>query len=469
MTNVGDREPVSGVDRITSGLAVGLPSAVADPSPAEPLPPRWSWLLALGAGPFTPARTALATDHLPFWKVLLIHLTAILLLWPIIEISYRIAEPDHDRLVAEEVWRALTDGGPFYRRQLLVLAVFAILAELGMAASGLLVSPWGARDEPLRTTLWRGLRRGFAVSGAWPVCLLLILGSLAWMQREYGWGDWSPGIARSWVAENQHVVSGLETGLLWIWVYWVVLRCVGAGRPGFASQPPVLCAECGYDIQATAAGGLCPECAAPVADSLNPNLRPGTPWECRARGFAPEAYGRTVGMALRWPWLLGRRMQVTSPDRHHRHFMLISLLITAGTLWLIMNLFFLFEPVALQLDEYILANIADLAGVLTGGTSIAVAMAGLIGGWLTLRGGRPLMHVAMRAAAYTSPLLVLWAALAGVQLWTAQSVYDMCWQTAGGMGNQIMFVVCAAPHLLMASWYGYLTWRIIRGAQYATC
>lgn len=444
------------------------PTPPVSPASADELPkPRWSWLRILVLGPFVPVRAGLASDRLPFWKLLLVHLTAMFLLWPIVELSYLYADPNRELLLIEEVWFIINSGNVMWRGQLLVLLTLTGLAELGMAASGLLVSPWGARDEPLRTTVWRGLRRGFAVSGAWPVCLLLIAGAVAWMEREY-WARWPAGVPRPWIARNQHVVSGLTTGLLWIWVYWVVLRSVGAGRPGFASQPPVLCAECGYDIRATAADGLCPECASPAADSLNPDLRPGTPWECRARRFIPEAYARTVGMTLRRPWLLGRRMQVTSPDRHHRRFMLISLLLAVLVLWLILNLFFVLEPTTGQLDEYILANLADLDGVLTGGVSIAVAMAGLVGGWLTLRGGRPLMHVAMRAAAYASPLLVVWAALAGVQLWTAESVYDMCRQTAAGMGDQIMFLVCAVPHLLMALWYGYLTWRITLAAQYAT-
>src|SRR3989304_4913121 len=116
--------------------------------PMPPALPAWSWIRILAFGPFTPARAGLASDHLAFWKLLLVHLTAMLTLWPIAELSFLYADPDREFLLVSEVWSVLLGGPAMWRRRLLALLALTGFAELGMAASGGLVSPWGARDEP---------------------------------------------------------------------------------------------------------------------------------------------------------------------------------------------------------------------------------------------------------------------------------------------------------------------------------
>ena len=428
------------------------------PVPAEAGPQRWSWVRALVAGPLMPARTALATDHLPFWKVLLIHFVALFLIWPITEVDYWLSEPDDGKLVAEHIVEAIRTEmvqGNLPPGAILAIFFALVLAETGLFLAGAFSSPWGGRDERLRTSIWRGLRRALVVGGVWPVCVIIMACVSGYLER------------LSYDMRLQVQTSGLLTTSLMVWSYWVMLRSVGAGRPGFASPPPPTCAECGYDLSATATDGVCPECAASVANSLSPDSRPGTPWERRTTGTRLESYTATSSQ-LGMPWLLGRRMRVASDDRHHRAFLLVSLLAAAVLFWAMLSLFFVFQSLPFARHAYLVASLTAAASVLTGGLGMAIFIAGLVGSWLTLRSGRPLLHVAMRAASYAGPLVVVWAALVGVQTWAAETMFRVSVQMAGNMGPLMLVLLYVSCHVLMFAWYAYLTWRITLGAQYAT-
>lgn len=77
---------------------------------------------------------------------------------------------------------------------------------------------------------------------------------------------------------------------------------------------PLLCRQCGYDIDNLTAASLCPECAHPIGQSL-PEWRHGTPWQRRTETGSSTLFAAlsTAGAVLSDPRGIWSEIRVLPP------------------------------------------------------------------------------------------------------------------------------------------------------------
>jgi len=130
--------------------------------------------------------------------------------------------------------------------------------------------------------LWPSLRRSTAaVVAAVGLALLLnfLIGS-GFVLLEY------ERIARHWFnpAPTIFAVLAVQAGIL-LMLHWIGRAANGASDETFVLELSPRCESCGYDLTHRPDSGLCPECNASVAASLEPGRRQPTAYE-RAPGLA---------------------------------------------------------------------------------------------------------------------------------------------------------------------------------------
>jgi len=184
-----------------------------------------------------------------------------------------------------------------------MLVFVAVLIELGFAAMGVMVSPWGARDERPMATIRNGLRRVWLSSGHL-VFMILIVGltisllensyerwsnvnprpvsvmpptpptlapgepgydeaaaAFATAQIEYqqnlqtSFADWSAwrGL-QPWYLDNREPICAATGFASFGWYFFVLLRGVGAPRRIRTRWTDPICGNCGAEL-----GGLAPD------------------------------------------------------------------------------------------------------------------------------------------------------------------------------------------------------------------
>ena len=468
------------------------------PATAAPLSP-WPWPLVLLAAPFTPARAVLHSAHLRFSGLLWIHLAGWLLVWGTVELVNWVGNPrtPHETLaeeLIEELQQEASDSEFF-----VVLAfggLGVVLVELGVLAVGGLLSGWGARDEKVRATMARGVRRGVLLSGHWWMTGMLFgaaILSLEHLSNQYYTqevgrprlqgsptsenvgrlareaDEWSSQryLNRPWYLQRQDEILGSCLSVLAAWQLWALLRAIGVGTPGFNSPRPPVCSRCGYDLTGTAPGARCPECGERVAESIGPESRPGIPWEHGAELGRWRAAWRTFAWAARDPFTFGRRMRLTSDDAHHRGFLLAVLVATAVAFPL------LFEPTAVFVEKHIdwgevlpmtIPFAAGAAGVGLGVVVLGGSLFGAIVSWLWKQ---RLIMAAVRAACYASPMVLVAAVLFCLELLSLRAfAYPL--KAAFGLYFRLVAAALVFGQLVVLTlWFCLMNYRIVSGARYA--
>jgi hypothetical protein len=282
------------------------------------------------------------------------------------------------------------------------------IAVVEASIVGLIVGmmAWGARREPLRTSLYHAVR----------LCLLqspqLALGSCVLFGCAVFIYNNDPflrallpvlsGNADAWVA-----AIGMILGA---WAFWGMLRAVAAPRPQSLPATGPDCQNCGYSLRAAAPDGHCPECGEPVTASVGWGARPGVAWEQDRPGW-PGAWWRTQKRAIFESRRFGREMRVWT-SRSHGSFLGVSaaaggLICLAGMVCL--NVVAEPDAVIGPSDYPLVLLVAGCSGA-AGTWAVALVAASLLGTLLSWQSGRNLLPAAMRASAYLSGVPVFVAA-----------------------------------------------------------
>jgi hypothetical protein len=410
-----------------------------------------------------------------------------------------------------------------------------LLFEVSFVALGLLLAPWGAADERIRASIANGMRQVWLHTADLAViCLAAGLIAVPLKQAKITWDarasqamqQWSDTHYPVWpafptppknvsvnsqqwqdyqkaaqefaaasAARNQQwaqiektrpglvryrdAITGLAFMAAGIWWLWVQLRAVGARRrvlPIARPPRPPTCETCGYNLTSLAMEARCPECGAPVRDSIGPRAKPGIPWERRRETGWLRAWCQTAWDAIIRPSRLGMLFCVATRRVDHRRFLALSFLplfvigymLVMGIEWMWMPL----RPNSIEGSDtaYGAAPIFGCSVAVFGlvGPLLAAGVVGLI---LSIAQRRNLVPAAMQMAAYLSGFLTLCVFLSAVC-----AAFALQYTINGrifGLGLNLrmsrpVFLVSAwsIPTMAMVVPYIILLYRGTRGARF---
>ncbi len=414
-----------------------------------------------------PATTARRTHHVTLKRAFAIHILAAIVSLPVMVVLSAIPEVRGSLSVTAvlgECQHFMDDIIESFVSDPKSMTTITIIAVLVGEAFFLLVAfilmPWGARDEPMRKSYRNALQRAWLHS-AHALLLILLAGTLntsvdrahyramestfrsypnrpqapqipkpkdattpEWKEHENAMSEYNKEILQReqawdkqpWFIKHSEIVYVNAIFVSISWLFWALLRAVGAPRSTVPIVRPPRCDECGYNLTTIPLEGRCPECGDPVATSLGPDARPGTDWQ-RRRGV-----GRVVG------WLecfigavfrskqLGRRIRTIEPGTDHRLFQLLHLpvfaLLGAALVLAVFDVDFGRGPKESDISVVAVAvpgmgQVAALCPVV-----IALLGAGLVGVVLSYRAERNLLPASMQIAAYLMGFLIVWGLFA---------------------------------------------------------
>ncbi len=477
--------------------------------PDPPSQPRWPALLTFVTCAILPGTTARRTLHVPLPTAAAIHLLSILL--AAIALIMVVGWGGGDSLnVVAFVADAFAEDP---KTTVLIVVGVGLLIELGYVWLAFWMMPWGAVDEPLRAGFSHTLRRIWCQSPHALLIILLIGGLTAQLDRlDDAWTTVhpvnyppSPGpiivpanvvpvipntpawtahldevrrierearAAKPWYLRYEEAIAVDFGFLCGVWFLGAMLRAVGVPRTGPPMQRQPRCDSCGYDLTLMPMDSRCPECGEPIAASLGPDARPGTPWQ-RPRNGALSAWWQTFHTAVRQPTFFGRMLQLQSPGTAHRRFFLLHMpiifLIGAASL---PTLFYITEGHSPFPDDANLVLIGSpIFGTLcmVGTLIVSLGTASRCCVLHNFRDKRNLLSGAVQVVSYLVPFLVLWqisgaaTGIAAIVLAKAPGFQEMCRRTWMSPEN-LAFLMWFLPNLI----WGFIYWRLARMAIAAT-
>jgi len=313
--------------------------------------------------------------------------------------------------VLEDVSRGLDSplGWAEFIFTALALEVQVWLMALGMMS-------WSARDEPIRASHRRALRRLYLLTPHAATVVALTGAAIVWTNRlDQSGYDYLPT-----------VLFFLAFTTTSIWSLWIVLRTVGCRGASAMCRWPARCEECGYQLAGTHQDSDCPECGLAVVKTLGENVRPGI--EPARQGLAQTMryWLEQTYRSVRRPTSFGKTLHVLSPDLGHRRCLAITLtVLLISSPVAVAGLYVVVESttsISSGIDWEEVAQVALVGGTIMGlmivavTTSATLGGAGLIGSVTGKRHGRNLMPAAVRAACYQSGFAVLWSAIFWINL-----------------------------------------------------
>ncbi len=450
-------------------------AAVAAPEPPAPLP-QWPASMAFLTAWLMPARTARRTEYVSLRQAYGVHLIAFALT-PIVIMAFA-AWADRPRLFFQAFGNMFSELFEEWDRhsQEIVLAFLGtfVAVEIGFLLLAWLLTPWGARVEPMRQSFRHALRRVWlqtphALMAVILVGLFLVPleGARArWFEEHSSsflsyspppynppsppsgvkmtskaWQDHLAAVQQyntQYAQANQQYIQTLQaqqqayrdqqpawvryfklyilgSSLLAIsWVVWALLRAVGAERTTPQLPHPPSCETCGYNLTKAPMEGLCSECGEPVRDSLGPGVRPGTVWQCSANGPVAD-YFQSCGAAVVLPKKFGRQIRLLSPGTDHRalvafHWIAVFIVSCGG---FVLSVVTAAGPQVLQQDRQ-LFFVMPVVGYMTAMATLGFTLlaAGVVGSWQSAREKRNLLPVTVQIASYLGAFLTVGVAFA---------------------------------------------------------
>ena len=179
-----------------------------------------------------------------------------------------------------------------------------------------------------------------------------------------------------------------------------------------------------------------------------------------------RAFLATSWAALSRPTSLGRQMRLTTPDRHHRWFLLAHLMVVG----LLVTIWIPLAGLEVGSDEPLsmpLWAAPWLVWTVMLGLALTISAAGLLGGFESWRHGAGLVHVAMRSAAYAAPVILIWGCIwaAGARPFGHLVLWAM--QTPSGLRWDYVAVAMWGPPAVLLIVYVLVMTRIFRAARHA--
>lgn len=387
--------------------------------------------------------------------------------------------------------------------------------EAGFLLLGLAAAAWGARDEPMKSSVVSGLRRAWIQTPhAIPVIVVmgLSIGGISEARRQ--WHDrgqtypaspylkpnptqedmlehtaameaWHKEVQRlnaeryrrqPWcVIYEEEILSnlGMACGA---WFLWAVLRAGGARRRVPRAERPPTCEFCGYNLTATPIEGRCPECGTPAVASLGPGVRPGTEWERQQGGHGVVTWWKLAANAIRRPEHVGRQLRVADAGASHLQFFArcVPLLFAIGAEGVLLD--YRIDqhrwPRLSGPDREVLLMVMPAVAYLTVFVLIAPVLAGpwLVALYYRIGSERNLLGAATQMACYLAGYVVLWASAAHalIMLFIAASQTMRALAKAFHMPRD-GFSICAwfGINAILFMAYVWLIRRGVEAARYA--
>lgn len=398
--------------------AGGEPSAAPDADIA-PTRKRWSALTAFVMSPLFPATTARRTGHLSLGRAWGVHAVSALLTATVILYAFgwsKTSTPSSWDIIFEVgilVGSFLDELSRDPFGGFMAIAPIVLGVEIGFVVLALLVMPWGARDEPVRESYRIALRQTW-LRTPHVILVVFLAGATMILSAEIPTGRWNPDpLSKSpWyvhvlVAIPLYVCSGMA-----LWLFWGLLRSVGAHRELVPIVRPPTCEVCGYNLTAIPMESRCPECGEAVIASLGPESRRGPSWQQRHERGRLAAWGKTCTQALTQPIRFGRTLQASSSGLDHKRFVALHVpfmfLIGACSLPILFFIDTGENPFTGPWGIVYFAGPAVATLCTLGALGLMLFAANVVGLRYGFSEKRNLLPCAMKMAAYLAPYLVLW-------------------------------------------------------------
>jgi len=431
---------------------------------------RWSLARIMALGWLLPARMARGSVHISMPRAFLLHLfaavvTLYFITWGIALADFT-GEVTPARLLAAwaRVFESLTAGlrsdptAYFWG-----VAGIVVLIEVTLLIGAFLLTPWGARDEPVRASVAHALRQVWLrTTHLIPIVIIMAATVFVTGMVNQMWTDSHPlptvdnsttaptltssdpglkqaqkdylnataqrelqirrraewHLKRPWYVEYHEPIL-VHTGvLLWLWFCWGLLRAVGVEREVAPIERPPTCEFCGYNLSALPIERRCPECGEPAAASIGAGARPARMLQrLRAEIGFLRAWWRVCADAIRRPDRLGRQLRLCHPDSSHRFFLLrhVPIFFVCGLLGWTACRFSggdwgrgVKEP----LESMFIAGLFGYFGLIAA-TEFILFSALVVGLRYGREVGRNVMPGSAQIAAYLSGYVALWMLFAG--------------------------------------------------------
>ncbi len=489
---------------------------------------RWPAIAALAMMVLRPATTARRTRHVSLLGAYGVHLLAAVLTLMVICTASVLADapaPLTRTVVVEGVIDVLLDLadeiGHFPGWALLAFVGTILLPELIIAALALTIMPWGARDEPLRTSYRQSLRMLLLCTAAIPALGVMIAGTAvslqrlshfeattpqptppptpasatpgtpewvqwqqerdAWEQamRDYWRHSWQ--LRQSWIVKQPWYVQ--HPGIVIVntvfpciaWFLFLTLRAIGAARSTIAIARPPHCEACGYNLSTIPMESRCPECGEPVIASLGPGARPGTPWQRRRTIGGWIAWWQTNGEAIQRPQAFGRLPQLTTGATDHRVFAAwhLPILFAIGAMTMPI-LYYVIEEENIYVEPEAAFIVPTVIGSLCvfGAVGMTLLSAAVVGLLVSLSQKRNLLPGAIQVSSYLMTYLTAWCLFGAclgvaVALMDKKEWFDVVELKTGIESEVAATLIWVVPNVVIGVHYFTLVARGIAGTRYA--
>ena len=427
--------------------------------------------------------------------------------------------------VLQEVAR---EWGADWRQIAVAVVSTALGIEAGFVGLALILLPWGAADERLRSS-WAHALRFTWLHTTHALALLLVIGpamlvlnnlprshyrahppppydvryppypdlprnaipgSQAWKEHQLAVRQRQEAVKEghnNWLVKYQQwrktlpfLVRHSEALMAFLctagsaWFLWALFRATGARRMITTVQRPPTCDYCGYNLTATPLESRCPECGTPAMESLGPLVRPGTEWD---RGAGLRILWRCAMEAVLRPRMLGRQIQVTTQPHRFRSFCWSLILSAAfvGAAAVPVGYVFAYNRNPLDYDIEVLTIGMPVTAACSGAGMLMIAMlvASIVGMILTWRYKRNLLPAAAQMASYSTLVFLAWGVFmaAWVVLFRAsvESEWFQGWVVAlGGAAVLPAFAGLLLPQLAWLVICFIFVWKGTTAARYAS-
>ena len=436
-----------------------------------PPEPRWPAVAAFVTAWLCPAISARRTLHVRLWAADVVHVLAGFLTFVLITVLASLADNKHPLHYLREIIEEFTNNR--WQEAFVALAVSVLCIEIAYLVLALLLAPWGAADERLRSSWSHALRIAWLhTSHALPTVLLVVALSIGYnrAERAYYQANPYPSLRMTWTPPslptapsdnseqawrdyraareacnkeyNKKQQEALEqqrkawqewkrnkplfirygpVAITWIgvvcvvWILWALLQAAVVRRPAPPIVHPPICEFCGYNLTATPIESRCPECGQLAIDSLGPEVRTGTAWDHAKRGGRLSAWLRCGVNAICRPRQFGRQIRIGPQTHRHRWFLAthLPLIFLFGALGAAGCILYEWHRRPGSADEpEILGWIPPIFGGLSVLTVLAIAglAAGFVGLMYSLKNERNLLPASMQMACYLGLYITAWTA-----------------------------------------------------------